>query len=99
VHQSEVRKNGLRIIKDVYFTVLDSDDKELWKEAIASMHRHIAELEWRVKEAAGNDQEDANFLVTELWAWNSARRQLCAKFGNRFIRSLRSHAQATDEPL
>lgn len=99
VLQSEVRKNGLRILKEVYFTVLNSDDKELWKKAIASMHRHIAELERRVKEAAANDADDANFLVTELWAWNSARRQMCSRFGHRFIRSPRSHAQTADQPL
>jgi hypothetical protein len=99
VHQSEVRANGLQILKDVYFTVLDSKDKELWKKAIASMHRHVAELEVRVKKAAADDAPDANFLVTELWAWNSARRQLCARFGRRFIRSPRSHAQTADEPL
>jgi hypothetical protein len=99
VQQSEVRKNGLRIIKDVYFMVLDSDDRSLWRSAIGSMHRHIAVLEIKVKEAAARDREDANFLVTELWAWKSARRQMCSRFGSRFIRSSRSHAQTADQPF
>ncbi len=63
------------------------------------MHRHIAALETKVKEAAARNAEDANFLVTELWAWKSARRQMCSRFGNRFIRSSRSYAQAADQPL
>lgn len=97
-----MRKNGLRIIKDVYWTVLGSDDKELWKYALDSMHRHIAELESKVKREAAADSENANFLVTELWAWNSARRQLCHRFGKKFIRpflSPLSHGQAADQPL
>lgn len=99
MHQNEIRKNGLRIIKAVYFTVIDSDDRTLWKRAIDSLHRHIAELETKVKDAAARDAEDANFLVTELWAWKSARRQMCSRFGDRFIRSSRSHAQTTDQPF
>lgn len=86
----------------MYWTVLESDDKELWKYALDSMHRHIAELENKVRREAAADTEDADFLVTELWAWNSARRQLCHRFGNKFIRpflSPLSHDQAADEPL
>lgn len=79
--------------------VLDSDDRSLWRSAIGSMHRHIAALETKVKEAAARDTEDANFLVTELWAWKSARRQMCSRFGNRFIRSPRPHAQTADQPF
>lgn len=79
--------------------MIDSDDKALWRRAIGSMHRHIAALESKVKEAAARDAEDANFLVTELWAWKSARRQMCSRFGNRFIRSPRSHVETADQPL
>lgn len=80
--------------------MLGSDDRNLWKEAIQSMHHHIAMLERKVREAAANDAENANFLVTELWAWNSARRQLCARFGSKFILpSLHSHEEKSDEPL
>lgn len=91
MHQSEVKKNGLQILKDVYWTVLKSDDKDLWKEAIASLHRHIDRLEREVREAAARDDEGANAMIVNLWGWKSARRQMYARFGNRFIRSPRSH--------
>lgn len=102
VQQKEVRKNGLRIIEHVFHGVLKSEDKELWKRALNSMHRHIVELECRVRREAAANTEDADFLVTELWAWNSARRQMCARFGNKFIRPLLSpspHDQTADQSL
>lgn len=101
MHQSEVRKSGLQILKDVYWTVLKSDDKDLWKQAIASTHQHIARLEREVREAAARDDECANAMVVNLWAWNSARRQLCARFGRKFIHisSPSSHGETADQPF
>lgn len=99
MHQSEVRKRGLGIIKDIYFMVLESRDKGLWKDAIDSMHQHIADLETRVRRASAEDWEDANFLVTELWAWKSARRQMCSRFGRLFILPNSCHEERPDEPL
>lgn len=100
VHQSEVRKSGLQILKDVYWTVLKSDDKDLWREAIASLHRHIDRLEHEVRIAAVNDAEDANAMIVNLWAWKSARRQMYSRFGNRFIHSSpHFHDQGTRKPL
>lgn len=99
MQRKEVRKLGLQILKDVFPVVLESNDKELWKEAIASIHRHIFRLEREVREAAVHNDERANAVVVNLWAWNSARRQLYARFGHRFIRSQTSHAKAAEESL
>jgi hypothetical protein len=99
VQQNEVRKNGLQILRDVYSTVLKSDDKDLWKQAIESTHRHIAHLERKVGEAAAHDDECADAMVINLWAWNSARRQLCARFGRKFIHisSPSSHGETAEK--
>jgi hypothetical protein len=50
------------------------------------VHRHIALLEWKVRGAAARHEECADALVTQLWAWESARDQLCVRFGKKFIR-------------
>lgn len=82
--------------------MLESDDKELWKKAIDSTHHHIARLEQKVREAAANDDERADAMVVNLWAWNSARRQLCARFGRKFIHISSPsphHGEAADQPF
>lgn len=100
MQQREVRKSGLRIIESVFHAVLDNDDKNLWKRALSTMQRRITELECRVRREAAAGSEDANFLVTELWAWNSARRQLAARFGKKYIIPfLHSHEETADQSL
>jgi hypothetical protein len=82
---SEVRKGGLEILNTIYKVVLKSDDKELWKRAMDSMHKRIATLEARKHQQIMEDSEDANRTIVELWYWNSARRQFASKFGKKFI--------------
>lgn len=85
---SQIEKEGKAILKDIYFIVLRSDEKELWKDAIGSMHRHIAMLESKVKESSGKNEENATDHIRNLWAWQAARREMCRQFGNKFIRPL-----------
>ena len=82
---SKVCKGGAEILNTIYKVVLKSDDKELWKRAMDSMHKRIATLELRKHHQIMEDSEDANRTIIELWYWNSARRQFASKFGKKFI--------------
>ena len=83
---SQIEKEGKAILADIYFIVLKSKDKALWQEAIDSMHRIIASLESKVKESSGRNQDDATDHIRNLWAWQAARREMCRRYGNKFIR-------------
>ncbi len=83
---SQIEKEGKAILADIYFIVLKSKDKTLWQEAINSMHKRIAILEATVKESSGRGQDNATDHIRNLWAWQAARREMCRRYGNKFIR-------------
>jgi len=82
---SQIEKEGKAILKDVYFVVFESDEKKLWQDAIHSMHSHIAVLEVKARESSGKNQDDATDHIRNLWAWQAARREMCRRYGNKFI--------------
>lgn len=83
---SQIEKEGKAILTDIYFVVLKSKDKTLWQEAIDSMHRRIGVLEVKARESSGRNQNDATDHIRNLWAWQAARREMCRRYGNKFIR-------------
>lgn len=83
---SQIEKEGKAILTDIYFVVLKSKDKTLWQEAINSMHRRVGVLEVKVRESSGKNQDDATDHIRNLWAWQAARREMCRRYGNKFIR-------------
>lgn len=81
-----IRREGTKILNDIFYVVLLSDEKELWKKAMNSMTSHIEKLEKEARYTSYYDPDEADHLIRQLWYWQSARKQLCARFGRRFIR-------------
>ena len=82
---SAIRRGGLEILKSIYYPVLTSSDKDLWKRALDSMHQRIYTLEVHRNEQIQTNTGDINRTIREIWFWNSARDQFLKKFGKKFI--------------
>lgn len=82
-----IRREGNKILDDVFSSVLQSHEKSLWKKAMHAMSQHIQKLEIDARYTSYHDPEEADHLIRQLWYWQSARKQLCSRFGKRFIRN------------
>lgn len=80
-----IRREGQQILKDVFSAVLQSEDKELWKKAMKALTQHIEKLEIDARCTSYHNPDEADHLIRQLWYWQSARKQFCAKFGKHFI--------------
>lgn len=81
-----IRREGTKILNDIFSVVLLSDEKKLWKKAMHSMTSHIEKLENEARYTSYHNPDEADHLIRQLWYWQSARKQLCTRFGRRFIR-------------
>lgn len=79
--QSEVRQLGKEIINQIFPAVICSNQKEDWQKAFDFLHKKITELEIKA-----GQPEATNHNIRELWAFNSCRRQLCERYGRKFIK-------------
>lgn len=72
---SEIQKGGLEILNTVFCNVLRSPDRDVWKKAIVFIEENIKRM--RI------ESYDENII--KIYLWDSARKQLCKRFGKKFI--------------
>ena len=78
--QSEAQKLGKKIIDDIFPALVKSNDKRDWMRAFSFLVRKLTDLEYKAGLPIATDHD-----IRELWAWNSARRQLSKIYGQKFI--------------
>lgn len=83
---SEIYKEGSQIIKDIYYPVLATDDKELWKKAIDSMMKRISVLEHQKAIQISEESLEARETIKQIWFWEAALDQLVARYGRKFVK-------------
>lgn len=68
----ELTREANSLIKDIFYRVIESDDKELWKKAIGSIDTHIKKLEHGDRGVA-------------LFVWIRAKQLMANRYGKKFI--------------
>jgi len=81
---SEIKKQGMQFLNDVFCAVLKSDDKELWLDALDRL-KHISDTAL-IKAKVDPFGADFNKNMINARVKANAYIQLHKLFGNKFIK-------------
>jgi hypothetical protein len=69
---SEIRKEAKKVIADIFYKVVESEDKELWLKAFTMISNKIEAL-------SNGDRGEQMFI------WKSVKSQIATAYGKKFI--------------